>query len=268
MRPFVLDAEDLTEEVVDDAGKSTPAAVAKTLDMMQREIARGRLIRQSRVIKVPVLAIAGEEDQIVDPQAASDWARTLPVETVFLNECGHLPMLERTDGFNAQVLTFLTGDPRYLDAAAAPPEEIKDVAETPEETPPLADVESGDPAPGTADPGPPNAARQQDGRYPSRDREPEGPGDPYDASKQPGGQEPDRSTTEPIESDGAERRTRGHTENGGDTGVPEVPKGLFEWPDSLKKSRPWDRSGETDRQAEEERNEDTDPGEPENGPRS
>jgi pimeloyl-ACP methyl ester carboxylesterase len=30
MRPFVADADDLTDEIVDDAGKSTPAAVART----------------------------------------------------------------------------------------------------------------------------------------------------------------------------------------------------------------------------------------------
>src|SRR5215208_3030125 len=43
MRPFVFDPEDLDEEGVDDAGKSTPAAASKTLDMMRRETARGRL---------------------------------------------------------------------------------------------------------------------------------------------------------------------------------------------------------------------------------
>src|SRR5215212_6384301 len=40
MRPFVLDPQDLTEEVVDDAGKSTPAAVDKTMSVTRREISR------------------------------------------------------------------------------------------------------------------------------------------------------------------------------------------------------------------------------------
>src|ERR687893_1025740 len=123
MRSFVLDAEDLTDEVVDDAGKSTPAAVSKTLSVMQREISRGRLVRQAGIIKVPVLIIAGEEDQIVDPRATDGWTRTVPAEVVFLGECGHLPMLERADEFDAQVLAFLTGDSRYLDTGAEPQEE-------------------------------------------------------------------------------------------------------------------------------------------------
>src|ERR671911_1299940 len=55
VRPFVSDPASLTEEVVDDAGRSTPAAATKTLQVMQREISRGRLARQARIIKVPVL---------------------------------------------------------------------------------------------------------------------------------------------------------------------------------------------------------------------
>src|SRR3712207_3908183 len=52
MRPFVSDPDVLTEEVVEDAGRSTPAAVGKTLGVARREIARGRLARQARIIKV------------------------------------------------------------------------------------------------------------------------------------------------------------------------------------------------------------------------
>src|SRR5918993_3219882 len=49
MRPFVADPGDLTEEVVDDAGRSTPAATAQTLSIARREISRGRLARQARI---------------------------------------------------------------------------------------------------------------------------------------------------------------------------------------------------------------------------
>lgn len=116
LRPFVVDPDDLTEEVIDDAGMSTPAAVHKTLSVTRREISGGRLARQARIIKVPMLLIAGEEDQIVDPQSVGSWARTADqAEVCLIDDCGHLPMIERTAEFNAQILAFLTGDARYLD---------------------------------------------------------------------------------------------------------------------------------------------------------
>src|SRR5215207_7831020 len=178
VRPFVLDAEYLTEEVVDDAGRSTPAAVSKTLSVMQREVSRGRLVRQAGIIKVPVLIITGEEDQIVDPRATDDWIRTVPAEVVFLEECGHLPMLERTTEFDARVLAFLTGDSRYLDTVSEPQEDIAgqdlDAAKTsksagPPARPAFGAVEPESASPDDVEPGvPSDIADAQDGRYPPR----------------------------------------------------------------------------------------------------
>ncbi len=271
MRPFVLDPDDLTEEVVDDAGKPTPAAFSKTLDVTRREISRGRLARQAGIIKAPVLLITGEEDQIVDPQATSDWTRTLRAEVVFLDECGHLPMIERTGEFNAQILAFLTGDSRHLDVAPEPPEETEDTAATPAERPPLARPEpASSPEPDAAADleDLPTVARKQDGGYPSRDR------DPGEVQDHPDDTDPtvDRHLERfgPPEDDGAERRPQRRARNGDDTSLPEIPEDLFQWPDSLKESRPsWDRPHETDREAQEKRDEDTTPEEdPENnGPR-
>ncbi len=116
LKPFVVHPEDLTEDAIEDAAMSTPAAASQTLSITRREIAGGRLARQARIIKVPVLLVAGEEDQIVDPQAVGVWARGISqAEVVLMDECGHLPMVERTSEFNAQILAFLTGDARYLD---------------------------------------------------------------------------------------------------------------------------------------------------------
>ncbi len=266
MRPFVVDPEDLTEEVVDDAGRSTPAAVTKTLNVTRREIARGRLARQAGVIKAPVLVIAGEEDQIVDPQATDDWARTVSAEVVLLEECGHLPMLERTGEFSARVLAFLTGDQRYLDASdewsevRAGKEEEDVIAEVPEEPPFPARDEPDAPEPDAASPDDrPNVIRKQDGRYPPRNPEPEDAGDQYDVSPDPNTERhPD-----PTADNGAEEQTpRRPRRTGGEAGpLPDIPDNLFEWPDSLKEARTWDRSRETERPGREERGEVPDPGE-------
>jgi len=121
MRPFFADRNDITEEAVEDAGKSTPAAVAGTLGVTRHEISGGRLVRQAGAIKVPVLVVAGEDDQIVDPQSMDTWARTIrQAEVHLMDDCGHVPMLEHPGEFNARMLAFLTGDQRYLETAGEP----------------------------------------------------------------------------------------------------------------------------------------------------
>ena len=264
MRPFVLDPEDLTEEVVDDAGRSTPAAVNKTLNVTRREIARGRLARQAGVVKAPALAIAGEEDQIVDPQATDDWSRTVSAEVVLLEQCGHLPMLERTGEFSARVMAFLTGDQRYLDTIDEWSEEkaVEEdvVAEASEEPPFPARDEPEAPEPEVAPPDDrPNVIRKQDGRYPPRNPEPEDVSDQYDVSPDPSAERHPGPTAD----NGAEEQTRRRPRRtGGEAGpLPDIPDNLFEWPDSLKEARPWDRSRETDRPGREERGQSPDPGE-------
>ena len=273
MRPFVLDSDDLAEEVVEDAGRSTPAAVRKTLDVMRREIARGRLVRQAGIVKVPVLAVAGEEDQIVDPEATHDWARSISAEVVLIDECGHLPMLECTGEFDARVLAFLTGDTRYLDKISRPRHEItgEDEDATREEPPaepsPFARAE-----PATHEeleiPEPPNVIRKRHGRYPARDRDSEG----RDGGDQDTGDTEDRrdAPSHSSEGNGAEDRSRDRTERGDGNGpLPDLPGDLFEWPE-LKGPQPWDRSRETGRQDREDRegrDEDADPEDPKEDPR-
>jgi pimeloyl-ACP methyl ester carboxylesterase len=272
MRPFVLDPNDLNEAVVEDAGRSTAAAVGSTLSVGRREISRGRLARQARIIKIPLLLIAGEEDQIVDPQAVGAWAQSVDqAEVCLLDECGHLPMIERTAEFNAQVLAFLTGDARYLDyaeAASGPDEEdVEYVEETDvgppeegEELPPPGDLagqprDTTDLAARRANPddaeseghrATPNVIRRQGDRYPARNREAE-PGPPV-----------------PSSGDGAEseRSRPGRTPSDEDI-IPELPEDLFDWPDAQSEPRPreWPRTGPSG-----ERGDGSD--EPDNPPRS
>jgi pimeloyl-ACP methyl ester carboxylesterase len=255
LRPFVLDAEYLTEEVVDDAGRSTPAAVSKTLSVMQREVSRGRLVRQAGIIKVPVLIITGEEDQIVDPRATDDWIRTVPAEVVFLDECGHLPMLERTTEFDARVLAFLTGDSRYLDTVSEPQEDIAgqdlDAAKTSKSAGPPARpasdaVEPESASPDDVEPGvPSDIADAQDGRYPPRDEGAVASEGSLDAPGETG-------------NDSAEGSPRNRDKGDAEAPIIETPSNLFDWPE-LKEPQPWDRSGETGRRDREERDRDADP---------
>jgi pimeloyl-ACP methyl ester carboxylesterase len=255
MRPFVSDSADLTEEVIDDAGMATPASVTKTLSVTRREISRGRLVRQAGIIKVPVLVIVGEEDQIVDPQAASDWARALPtVEVVLIENAGHLPMLERTGEFNAQVLAFLTGDPRYLEAAVEEPPHYEEAEEPSEETEhaeePSEETEHADePQQHTSaeDPTTPNVIRKQYGRYDAR---PE-PDDEQEPSREDEGE---GASHDDLSSNGSEDRPQVHrrrTEPGDpadekEEPLSEGPEDLFQWPEAWKEFRPRERSRRPD----------------------
>ena len=249
MRPFVADPHDLPEEVVEDAGRSTPAAAAKTLSVARREMSGGRLARQAEIIKIPLLLIAGEEDPIVDPKAVGVWARNVnQAEISLLDECGHLPMIERTAEFNAQILAFLTGDARYLDYAATASRIEEEEAESAKEVEYAEDagVSTSEEAEADALPtqfagpaedstdrtekreGLPNVVRKQGDRYPARKRaaEPEPPASPSDD-----GAEDDRWVSS--------RARRTPAEEGL---IPELPEDLFDWPDARSEFRTGGRS--------------------------
>lgn len=122
MRHFVLDPKDLPEEALEDPAQTTPAAASKTLTVTRAEISGSRLLRQAGIIKVPVLLVAGEQDRIVDSQAVSDWGQSISqAEIALLDNCGHLPMVERTGELSARILAFLTGDERYMNYAREAP---------------------------------------------------------------------------------------------------------------------------------------------------
>ena len=225
MRPFVADSDDLTEEMVDDAGRSTPAAVSKTLSISRREISRGRLARQARIIKIPLLVVAGEEDQIVDPQSVGVWAGGVEkAEICLIDECGHMPMVERVAEFNAQILAFLTGDARYLDYVHPVAETKGEVESHQVEGDEEEDYATTGPSDDTVDLSPrptnlepergnvPRVVRKHGGRYPARTRP----------------QQPDPVEEQPTSADRARR------EPSNEDFLPELPDDLFDWPESRR----------------------------------
>jgi hypothetical protein len=208
--------------ILDDAGRSTPVAVSKTLSISRREISRGRLARQARIIKIPLLVVAGEEDQIVDPQSVGVWAGGVErAEICLIDECGHMPMVERVAEFNAQILAFLTGDARYLDYAH-PTQETREEVETDqiesgeEEyaiTGPSEDTVELSPRPTELEPernNVPRVVRKHGGKYPARIR-PQRPPDPVEEQPASG----DRARREPSDEDF----------------LPDLPDDLFDWPE-------------------------------------
>jgi hypothetical protein len=218
MRPFVADSDDLTDAIVDDAGRSTPAAVSKTLSISRRELSRGRLARQARIIKIPILVVAGEEDQIVDPQSVGVWAGDVErAEICLIDECGHMPMVERIAEFNGQILAFLTGDARYLDYIHPVAKSNEGGDEKYTTTGPSDDTVDLSPRPTELEPerdNVPRVVRKHGGRYPARIRPQQPHPDPVDEKPTSG----DRARREPPD----------------ENFLPELPEDLFDWPETRR----------------------------------
>lgn len=107
LRAFTM-SRAIPDVLVEDAAKATPAALHRTIHALRRELSRKRLLNQARRIESPVLLIAGEEDEIVDPSSSESWAESIPgARTHFIEECGHLPMIEAAEEFGEIVLDFL-----------------------------------------------------------------------------------------------------------------------------------------------------------------
>jgi pimeloyl-ACP methyl ester carboxylesterase len=52
-------------------------------------------------LKVPTLLIWGKQDQITPPHVAEEFHEALPdSELVWIDKCGHAPMMERPEAFN------------------------------------------------------------------------------------------------------------------------------------------------------------------------
>lgn len=65
-----------------------------------------------RGVKAPTLIVWGRYDELVDPANADRLAKTIPgSRKVLIDDCGHLPQLEKADEFNRLVRDFLKGAP-------------------------------------------------------------------------------------------------------------------------------------------------------------
>ena len=89
-------------EVVNDRSR------ALRLIKMARSAQSETVTDQLASIQTPTLLVWGEDDSITPPDVAMEFKNRLPHATlVFIKECGHAPMLERPEDFNAHTLAFL-----------------------------------------------------------------------------------------------------------------------------------------------------------------
>jgi pimeloyl-ACP methyl ester carboxylesterase len=61
-----------------------------------------------RAVRAPALVVWGRYDELADPAGADRLARTIPgAQKVIIDDCGHMPQLEKPDEFNRVVREFL-----------------------------------------------------------------------------------------------------------------------------------------------------------------
>lgn len=80
---------------------------ARALVRLAREARRNHLGDLIHTISVPTLVVWGRNDVVTPPEAAHEFARTIPdTRTVWLDECGHAPMIEKPEEFGRALVAF------------------------------------------------------------------------------------------------------------------------------------------------------------------
>jgi pimeloyl-ACP methyl ester carboxylesterase len=82
---------------------------AFTITKMQEAGDRGSLTEQQvRGVKTPTLIVWGKYDELANPTGADRLEQTIPgAKKVIIDNCGHMPQLEKADEFNRIVREFL-----------------------------------------------------------------------------------------------------------------------------------------------------------------
>jgi pimeloyl-ACP methyl ester carboxylesterase len=98
-----------TKELVDDVFKTVNDRnkVIRILAMAKSAI-RHNMSKDLSKIEIPVALIWGKDDKITPPEVAEEFNRLLPnAQLHWIDHCGHAPMMEHPDEFNAILKEFL-----------------------------------------------------------------------------------------------------------------------------------------------------------------
>ncbi|MDR3694745.1 alpha/beta hydrolase [Mucilaginibacter sp.] len=103
------DPEIASKELVDDVFRiiNDRHSVIRILAMAKSAI-RHNMKNDLHKITIPVSLIWGKNDKITPPEVAVEFSEELPdVELHWIDKCGHAPMMERPEEFNALLKGFL-----------------------------------------------------------------------------------------------------------------------------------------------------------------
>lgn len=103
------DPNTATKELVDEVYSITNNRLkAIKIIALAKSAIRNNLGEELNQIKLPTLLVWGKNDTITPPFVAQEFHRLIPnSELHFVDKCGHAPMMEVPDEFNAILLKFL-----------------------------------------------------------------------------------------------------------------------------------------------------------------
>ncbi len=88
-------------------GELSERTKAKRLFRLSRSVFADSMGDRLSSIRAPTLVLWGREDQITPPEAAEQFASEIPgAELVWIDECGHAPMIEKPEEFSRALLAF------------------------------------------------------------------------------------------------------------------------------------------------------------------
>ncbi len=81
---------------------------ARAMIRLSRSCRRDHVGDELHRIKAPTLVLWGRQDIVTPPEAASEFAERIPdARLVWLERCGHAPMIERPDEFSDALVSFV-----------------------------------------------------------------------------------------------------------------------------------------------------------------
>lgn len=97
-----------SKELVDEIYRTVNSRRALQVLSLAKSAIRHNVEKELSRIQVPCCLIWGKNDTITPPQVAKDFKRLIPhAELYWIEECGHVPMLERPGRFNEILDNFL-----------------------------------------------------------------------------------------------------------------------------------------------------------------
>lgn len=98
-----------SKELVDEIFEIVNSRKALHILSLAKSTIRNNLEKELYKIKVPCCLVWGRQDVVTPPQVAIDFKRLIPHASLYwIDECGHVPMLETPDKFNEVIDNFMS----------------------------------------------------------------------------------------------------------------------------------------------------------------